>query len=212
VVDDLDDEQEQWEYFKGWIAQNGPWIVAGIIVGVAGIWGWNAYKGHVDAQAHAAEQQYEQVVDAFGRKDSARAASMLAALERDHAGSPYVDQARLAAARVAVESNDLAAADTDLRAVMTGSHDPELALVARLRLARVLLAEGKSEEALGTVQGATPGSAFAPEFAEVRGDALLAKGDRAGALAAYREASAAKTAGVLDTATLDLKIRDLASP
>jgi predicted negative regulator of RcsB-dependent stress response len=211
-VDDFDGEKEQWDYLKGWIGQNGPWILAGVVVGSGAIWGWNAYQAHRDREARAASLQYEQLIDAYGRNDRSRAASLLAALERDHAGSAYVDQARLAAARMAVEAKDLANAANELRSVMSASHDPELALVARLRLARVLLAQGESDAALATVGAAPPGTAFAPEFAEVRGDALLAKGDRIGALAAYREAGAARSAGVLDTATLDLKIRDLASP
>ncbi len=211
-MDDFDGEKEQWEYLKGWIGQNGPWILAGVLVGSAAIWGWSAYKTHLDARARAASLQYEQLIDAYGRNDRTQAASLLAALERDHPGSAYVDQARLAAARMAVESKDLPSAVNGLRSVMTGTHDPELALVARLRLARVLLAQGESDAALATVRGAPSGTAFAPQFAEVRGDALLAKGDRAGALAAYREASAARNAGVVDAATLDLKIRDLASP
>jgi predicted negative regulator of RcsB-dependent stress response len=51
--------------------------------------------------------------------------------------------------------------------------------------------------------------AYAARYAEVRGDALLTKGDRAGALAAYR-AARADEANTLDDQLLDLKIEDLA--
>ena len=59
--------------------------------------------------------------------------------------------------------------------------DPRLALTARLRLARVQVDQNQADAALATLAGPEAG-AFAPRFAEVRGDALLAKGDRAGAL------------------------------
>jgi len=214
-VEDFVDEREQWEQVQAWLRQNGLWIVAGIAVGAAVLWGWRFYQDRLENRALAANAAYEQILDAFGRGDRTHAMSLLAALERDHAGSPYVDQAHLAAARLDVEGNDLAGAASELRGVLAATHDPELALVARLRLARVELAQLKPDAALETLAAAPAGSAFAPDFAEVRGDALLAKGDRAGALKAYSEAyaagSAAKTAGVLDTATLDLKMRDLAA-
>ncbi len=211
-MEDFVDEKEQWEWLQAWVRANGLWIVAGVLVGAAILWGWRFYQERVDRRAHEAGEQYAAVLDAYGHGDRAKAATLIAVLERDHAGSPYVDQAQLAAARMAVEANELDQAATGLRAVMAATHDPELALVARLRLARVLLAQGKSDDALATVRAAPAGTAFAPAFAEVRGDALLAKGDRAGALSAYREASNPKSADVADTSTLELKMRDLASP
>jgi predicted negative regulator of RcsB-dependent stress response len=108
-----------------------------------------------------------------------------------------------------VQNNQLPQAATDLTRVLQHTKDPELKLVVRLRLARVQLGQGKPDEALKTLNDPTvkPG-AFASRFAEVRGDALLAKGDRAGALQAYREARAG--ADTVDAQLLDLKIDDLA--
>ena len=92
--------------------------------------------------------------------------------------------------------------------MLSATRDAELALIARLRLARVQLAQGKADDALKTLDAAKPG-AFAARYAEVRGDALLAKGDRAGALKAYREARGG-AASTLDSGLLDLKIGELA--
>jgi predicted negative regulator of RcsB-dependent stress response len=80
--------------------------------------------------------------------------------------------------------------------------------VARLRLARVQIAQQKSDDALATLNGVQPG-AFGPRFHEVRGDADLAKGDKAGALAEYRAARAMDMGGGRDATLLDLKISDL---
>ena len=49
------------------------------------------------------------------------------------------------------------------------------------------IAQKKPDDALATLNGVDPG-AFAPPFHEVRGDAELAKGDKAGALSEYRAA------------------------
>jgi predicted negative regulator of RcsB-dependent stress response len=51
--------------------------------------------------------------------------------------------------------------------------------------------------------------AFAARYAQVRGDVLLAKGDRDGALKEYREARGMAPV-TLDTGLLDLKIGELA--
>ena len=68
--------------------------------------------------------------------------------------------------------------------------------------------QGKPDDALKTLNAVDPG-AFAARYAEVRGDVLLAKGDRDGALKEYRWRAAA-AADTLDTGLLDLKINELA--
>jgi predicted negative regulator of RcsB-dependent stress response len=211
-VDDYMNEKEQWEELKQWLRENGAWIVAGILVGAAALGGWRLWEQRVERLAHEASDSYEQILQAYSRADNARAQTLITQLESAHSGSPYVDQAHLVAARVAAEGNDLERAAKELRGVMDTSRDPELKLVARLRLARVQIAAGKADDALATLGGVPAGTAFAPRVAEIRGDALLAKGDRAGALKAYREAGGARSAGVVDGELLDLKIRDLTTP
>ena len=76
---------------------------------------------------------------------------------------------------------------------------------ARLRLARVQIAQGKADGALGTLNAAQPG-AFAAQYHEVRGDAYYAKGDKTAALKEYRGAQT----GAGDS-LLTLKIADLAA-
>ena len=73
-----------------------------------------------------------------------------------------------------------------------------------MRIARLQIDQGKPDGALATLAAAEPG-AFAGRFAEVRGDALWAKGDRPAALKAYREAKVAP-AGAPGDDMLALKI------
>src|SRR5207245_8437402 len=84
---------------------------------------------------------------------------------------------------------ELERAAGELADVAERSKDRDLALVARLRLARVQIAQGKPDGALATLGVVEPG-AFAARFHEVRGDADYAKGDRAAALKEYRSAQA----------------------
>ena len=76
---------------------------------------------------------------------------------------------------------------------MNNSKDAELQQIARLRLARVLIDQGKSDEAIKTLAERMP-AAFAVRYHEVRGDAFLAKKDVPGALTEYQAALAAATA------------------
>jgi predicted negative regulator of RcsB-dependent stress response len=150
------------------------------------------------------------LTQALSRNEIARAKAISAELEREFKGSPYVDQAHLFDARIAVEAGDLPKADTLLRDVMTNTKDSQLALVARLRLARVQLAQNKLDDALATLNGAKPG-AFEARFRETRGDVLFAKGDKAGALKEYEAAQAGTANRSVDAENLQLKINDLKS-
>jgi predicted negative regulator of RcsB-dependent stress response len=207
-VDEYLSEQEQWEWLKARLRENGPWIVAGVAVGALAIGAWRWWQTRTEHIALDAAGQYEQVLRALDQGDRARGLSLLDQLRREHPRSPYVDQGDLAAARALVEANELPGAVDRLREVMQNSRDPELATIARLRLARVQIALGKPDDALATLSP-TKAGAFAPRAHEVRGDALLAKGDRAGALREYREAQAGATPSLAGGDLLTLKINDL---
>ncbi len=209
-LDDYLSEREQWEALKRWLRENGPWIVAGVAVGVAGLFGWQWWNGHVSKVSAEASAKYEQLIVDFGRNDQSSALSTLGELERDYSSTPYVDQARLAAARFYVENNQLDKAATELDTVSRQSKDKQLAVVARLRLARVQIAQQKPDDALATLNAITDPGAFGPRIHEIRGDADLAKGDKAGALAEYRVARTMDMGGGGGgESLLDLKISDL---
>ena len=208
MIDDGYNEQEQWERVKLWLRDNGLWLLAGVVIGVGALAGWRWWEQRVEQRAQQASARYEEILGAFNRSDRTRAFTLIDQLREEYPSSPYADQADLAGARDLVDQNELAKAAERLERVMKGSKDAELKLVARLRLARVQLAQGNADTALATLDGAEAG-AFGPRFDEVRGDARLAKGDRAAALAAYEKARDADKDGVLDRVTLELKIGDL---
>jgi len=201
-------EAEQMEWAKSWLKANAIWILAGIAIGVGGLGGWNWYQEKREAQAETASARYEELVDAFSRRDSVRGMTLLEELNREYDWTPYASLGTLIAARVQVEANELDKAAVGLKSVMDNSDDEELKMVARLRLARVQSALGKHDEALATLKVDNPGE-FAPRIADARGDVLLAKGDRDAALKEYLAARAAENNGRIDFELLDLKIRDL---
>ena len=201
-------EKEQWERVLAWLREQGPWILAGVAVALGLFGGWHFWQNRMQQRDLAAASRYDQVINAFTHNDIVGGFRLADGLVKEFPRTAYADQADLAVARVQVETKQLDQAAARLQQVLGSTKDAELALIARLRLARVQLAQGKADDALKTLDAAKPG-AFAARYAEVRGDALLAKGDRDGALKAYREARGSG-ASTLDTGLLDLKIGELA--
>jgi predicted negative regulator of RcsB-dependent stress response len=207
-VDEYMSEKEQWEWVKGWLRENSLWILGGIGIGALIVSGWFWWNARTDRLGLEAGAKYMQITEALGRNDKPRAQTLTSELEKDYGSSPYVDQAHLLSARVAMEAGEMDKAADTLKSVMDKTQDEQLALVARLRLARVQLAQNKPDVALATLDAVQPG-AFKPRFDEVRGDVLYAKGDKPGALSAYRAAREGSLTQSADTQSLDLKIDDL---
>lgn len=215
MIDDYYNEEEQWERVKRWLRENGPWLIAGIIIGLGALAGWRWWEARVERRHVEASESYQQILQNLERGDRASALKAVDALRAEYPSSAYADQSDLLAARVHVDASELGLAAERLTRVMNESDDPQLQLVARLRLARVQIAQNNADTALKTLDGAEPGG-FAARFAEVRGDALFAKGDRVAALAAWKKAESTAGDGTdipptVDLEGLRLKIWDLES-
>jgi predicted negative regulator of RcsB-dependent stress response len=215
MVDEYLSEREQAEQLRHWLRENWIWLVAGIALTLGGFYGWRWWEARQLGRSAAAEAQFTAMLDALAANQREEGLRVAGVLTGEYADTPYADQATLVLARLDVEGGDLAKARERLAQVMQSAGDPELRLVARLRLARVQLAEGQHDAALATLDGAGAASVEA-RLLELRGDALLAKGDRAGALEAYRQAQAAtadagRAAALVDPELLGLKIDQLAA-
>lgn len=207
-MDEYLSEQEQWDLVKKWLRENTVWLLAGVLIAVAGLYGWRAYQAHVETRLLAAGKLYDQLTVAYDKRDQAEVVKLAGQLQGEHSGTAYADHAQLALARMQMENGQQANAVETLQKLLAGTSDPQLALSARLRVARVQLDQNKPDDALATLGGVADAGAYAPRYAEVRGDALLAKSDRSGALKAYQEALAANSPAV-DTELLKLKIAEL---
>jgi predicted negative regulator of RcsB-dependent stress response len=110
-------------------------------------------------------------------------------------------------ARELLISNPARAAD-ELRAVMNTSKDSGLALIARLRLARVLAYQENFAEALGVLAVDDPGS-FAARLNEIEGDIHAAMGEVDAARSAYTQALTAAGSEGVDRNFVQMKLNDL---
>jgi predicted negative regulator of RcsB-dependent stress response len=204
-VDDYLSEKEQVQKIREWWRENGPYVIAGLVLGIGGLVGWNYWKSYKIAQAEEAGAIYMQLSEMAESGDQAAAAAALADLEADYAGTPYLDQARLMMARMMVEKGEFEGAAAHLADVVESTSDPELERVARIRLARVWLAAGQHQQALDVLDLSRAG-AFAARFHEIRGDTLASRGEDQAAIEEYRLALQGGVEGVVDRQAVLLKL------
>ena len=211
MAEDYLTDDEQWEVVKRWIAENGLWMVGGVVLGAALLFGWRQYQSHGNEIALRASMAFGEMTTALEHDDRNKSRQVADGIIKDYPESPYADQARLVIARLAVDDGQPAKALDPLTQVMSNSKDAELRHVARLRLARVLIDQGKPDDAIKALSEGTPG-AFAARYHEVRGDAMVAKKDPKSAATEYKAALDGGDPSGTDAALLELKIADLGTP
>jgi predicted negative regulator of RcsB-dependent stress response len=205
-------DDEQLEQVKRVVQENWVWVAGGIVLGAALFFGYRYYDGHRNEVALRAAARFDDMTAALEVNDVAKSRQIADSLIKDFPASPYADQAQLLIARLAVDGGQLAGAVGPLTQVMTGSKDSELKHIARMRLARVLIAMGKPDDAVKTLADDPAPGPFATRYHQVRGDAFYAKNDFKDAMAEYKAALAGGDLGNGDSQVLQLKIADLAAP
>lgn len=181
------EQQERIAELKAWFDKNANWMIGAALLAVAvvaGNWGWRWYA---QREAYAASALYEQYQQAVVSKDTNKAREIASTLLQQHASSAYAAFAALAQARANLDAGDHAATKAQLQWVIDKSGNKELAALARVRLAGVLLDEKAYDEGLAVLQADVP-VAMAAEVADRRGDLFLAQGKTAEARSAYEKA------------------------
>jgi predicted negative regulator of RcsB-dependent stress response len=201
-------DDEQLEAVKRFTREYAPVLVIGALLGAGGLFGWRYYQNYQNEQGLKAAAQFSQITASLQGNDGAKSRQIAEDLIKDFPSSPYADQARLVLARIGVEEGQDAKAVAPLTEVMSNSKDTELRQIARLRLARLLIDQGKPDDAIKLLSEGNPGS-FAGRYHEVHADALYAKNDKAGAVTEYKAALDAADAGGVDAAMVEMKLADL---
>jgi predicted negative regulator of RcsB-dependent stress response len=180
------EDEAQVEQLRRWWRENWMALAGGLVLGLAGIFGWEAWQNARTAKSEKGSQVYDDLKK-VPIENAERANELGAQLVKDFAGTPYAAQAALLLAARAGARNDWDKARAHLEWAAKHADDPGLQKIARLRLARVLWQQGKADEALAQLD-VDDNDAFAPLYQELRGDIQLARGDRAAARSAYEKA------------------------
>jgi predicted negative regulator of RcsB-dependent stress response len=183
------DDEAQLEQLKRWWSENWKALFAGLALGLGGIFGWQGWQDHQRGLAEKAAQMYQDMKKAADAQQADQVQQLGQKLIQQHTASPYASQAALLLAQIEVGQGKLDAAAQHLAWVVEHSGDEGLEHVARLRQARVLWAQKRTEDALKLLE-VKQAASFEPLYEELRGDIKLSQGDRAAAADAYRKALA----------------------
>ena len=195
-------EEEQIEALKRWWQENGNSLIIGVVIALVALFGSRQWQDSRETKAQAASEIYDGIVQQVSLSRGAAVTddvmsqleSSYDLLRNEFTDSIYARYGALIMAGVYVNRENYDQAEAELSWVLNNqdlgflkSVEPELYLSARLRLARVKLAQGSAQEALDLVVSADPGS-LAAGYAEVQGDAYAQLGQAEMARAAYQRA------------------------
>lgn len=189
-------EEEQLEVLKRWWKENGKSIVIAVLIAVGGYFAFVGWQNQQREQREVASAKYEDLLEivnvqpgeALDETQRTTASHLAGELKENDSESLYAHNAALFLARIAVNAGELDKAADELKWVLANKPNIATEQVTRLRLARVLVAQEKFEEAEDLL--ATPVDAFKSEYSEVRGDIAKARGDLDAARLAYEQALA----------------------
>ena len=201
-------EEQQVDALKAWWKENGKAVIAGVVIGASLIGGWSWYKQHQENQAVAASDAFSQSMQAAAAGELDKVSVLASELADDQPKTLYAAYANLAAAKAAVEADNLDLAVEKLSWVSESASQSDVKLIATIRLARVKSSLGDVAGALALLPNTYP-SEFTGLVEEARGDLHVAAGDASAARAAYQQAQSSDN--IANSAALTMKINELVS-
>ena len=200
---------EQAEYVKKWCREYGFGILIGIIFAVFISWGWNYWRQAKENNLLKASMQYERLIAAITTSENTVILNKLAeGLLKNYPYTPYASLAALQLAKLAINQNNLSDAENRLFWVIDHGHNHALQSIARLRLARIFLAQNQAKEALN-ILAKNEDKTYFPIFLEEKGDILNNLGHSKEALQSYLAAKRA-FGNTIGRPLLEMKINNLA--
>jgi predicted negative regulator of RcsB-dependent stress response len=203
------DAHEQGEIVKKWLSENGSAIVMGLVIAFGGLFGFKQWQSWQVNNRQQASAEFEIMGELLASEQLDAAMANFQILQDDYPKSPYTSMAALQFARARIEVNQPDLAIGLYEYVMENGYPKAITVVARERLARVLLDQGEPGQALTVLQGVVDITGFESRYAEVRGDIHFDQGRMAEAEAAYLEALELLEDGAGDRGKLVMKLESM---
>lgn len=180
-------EEEQVEALKKWWKENGTAVIVGVIIGIGAVVGFWKWREYTETRAYRASDVYVEFTGALAEQKDELLKQRYDTLIKDYSGTTYAVLAAMQMAKQAVAKDDLKKAAEELNWALEHAGQEPIAHLARIRLAHVLVAQQKYDQALTLITGLSK-SAFDAQYAEIKGDIYAHKGDAAQARTAYQSA------------------------
>lgn len=203
---ELYDEHEQGERVRKWIREYGISIVTGLVLAFGGIFGFRFWQDHQASQKLLAANLFSAVQNEVELGRHSEAQGHFQALQSQVPRSAYVGLSALLLASALVEDGRLEPAAQLYREILDKRSMATLWPVTRLRLARVLEAQGDLGDALEVLDAVAVPPGHEAAWAELRGDVLMALGRPAEARLAFEQALQAGNGGPMGQRLLQMKI------
>jgi predicted negative regulator of RcsB-dependent stress response len=186
-VAEYETEEEQVKALKEWWNENGRSVIAGIVIGVAGLGGFKYWTNHQEQQALIASDLYSNIRNAIIAQDEATIIATATELKESYSNTPYAAHGALLLAKAKADKADNAAAIENLQWVIDNTKEDSIKVIAQLRLARMYIEDNALDNAEKLLDQDYP-LAYQSLLMEVRGDLFVSRGDMSAARDAYQRA------------------------
>jgi len=167
--------EEQDERARKWLKDNGPALAIGIALGLAAIFGYEQYKDSNQSKAEQASALYDAALVEVADSSLSDIDAQVSELKKNYSSSSYAAKASLLKAKK-LSINDLDAAYSELQWVVDNAKESGLQHTARIRQAKIKLAQGDLAQAK-TLASFSPTQGFESNYSEILADVSAREGD-----------------------------------
>jgi predicted negative regulator of RcsB-dependent stress response len=210
-MSDLYDTQEQGERVKSWLRENGSAIVMGLVLAFGLMFGFKQYQAWEISKRQQASAEYQVMLELLEVDNMDAAVPNYEVLKSEFPKSAYTSMASLMMAKARLKAGQTDLAASALTHAMENAQPEPLKVIARERLARVRLSQGDADAAEKILDAAGSEKGFEAQFAELRGDIHLARGETDLAINSYQESLDLLEEGVGNRVYLTIKLEALVS-
>ena len=181
-------QEEEIEKLKEWWRENGLALIIGLSIGISTVVGWRLWELRETRLESSASDLFQDILaDAEDGEIDENLSEMADVIRTSYSQTFYTTLADLAETRRETEEGKLATARKRLRELIDDTDDDALRAVAELRLARQLIATRNLDEAEQLLADIPEEDETALHW-ELRGDLLVLRGDKEGAIDFYLRA------------------------
>lgn len=203
-------ETEQIEQIKRLWLEYGTAIIVGVLIALIAGFSWRYWQQRHEQMLAHVSLRYEQLLTNVVNGNTAAVEAQANRLISRYPHTPYTQLAALQLARQDIYQDRLDDAEKKLNWVMEHGDSAPLRQIARIRAARVLLAENQAQQALDLLKRSDD-KAYDPFVWEVRGDIMVAMNKPADARVAYQQALASLPGFGAMQPLLLMKLSDLSN-
>ena len=206
-MNDYTTDEELSNKIREWWGKNGIAVMLSVTLAIGSFGGFTYWSSMKNQKAENLSINYSQLLMAFNESRIDDAESLANAIIEFDNNSNYAILSKLLLAKIKFEGGDTSSAKNLLNQVIVEGEKIELNIIARERLARILLQENNAEDARLVLLNSNPKPS--DSSLELLGDIYQEQGDITAASKAYQEALTNYKNTSQDTRYLLLKINML---